>query len=55
MKDFKLEDCKDKLSKLSKKEALKLIYKWVKQEFINLHQFSELVSYVMILRIGEDN
>ncbi len=45
MIDYKVEDCKDKLSKLSKEEALRVIYGWVKQEFISLRQFKELISY----------
>lgn len=45
MVDYKIEDCKDKLSKLSKEECLRLIYTWVKQDYINLKQFKVLVVY----------
>jgi hypothetical protein len=34
--DHKIECYKDKLSKLSKEEALSIIYGWVKQGFISL-------------------
>lgn len=46
MIDYKIEDCKDKLAKHSKEEALRIIYGWVKQDFICLRQFIALISYV---------
>ena len=45
MKDFKLEDCKTKLQPLDEDDKLKMIYQWVKQEYITLAQFKMLVSY----------
>ena len=45
MKDFKLEDCKIKLQPLDEDDKLKMIYQWVKQEYITLAQFKMLVSY----------
>ena len=48
MIDFKIMNCKDKLSKLSKDESLKIIYGWIKQNHITLKQFKELVSFSML-------
>ncbi len=43
MLDYKIEDCKMKISKLPKDEAMKLIFTWIKQDYINLKQFKELI------------
>lgn len=45
MKDFKLENFKIKLLPLDEDDKLKMIYMWVKQEYITLAQFKMLVSY----------
>ncbi len=44
MKDFKLEDCKIKLQPLDEDDKLKLIYEWVKTNYITLNQFKMLVD-----------
>lgn len=44
MKDFKLEDCIDKLQLLDEDDKLKMIYQWVKQEHISLAQFRKLIT-----------
>ena len=48
MIDFKIEDCKDKLINISEDEQLRLIYTWVKQDFINLKQFKKLITLLNI-------
>lgn len=47
MKDFKLEDKKEKLVLLkSKDEAIKIVWGWIKRNEINLQQFKELIIYI---------
>jgi hypothetical protein len=44
MKDLKLDDLKAKLQPLDDDDKLKIIYQWVKQEYITLTQFKMLVD-----------
>lgn len=46
MIDYKIEKCKESLSKISKEFALKMIYTWVKQAHINFKQFKELLLWL---------
>ncbi len=44
MIDTKLEDCRQKISTLNQDDKLRIIYTWVKQDFINLKQFKLLLK-----------
>lgn len=44
MKDFNLEDCRNKLMKLKDNDKISLLYQWVKTDVINLKQFKLLLT-----------
>lgn len=44
---YKIIECMNKLSGLSKEGQLTIIYQWVKQSYISLHVFKKLVDFAM--------
>lgn len=45
--DYILEGCKSRISQIeSKTERIKMVYMWVKQNTINLKQFTQLIDYI---------
>ena len=45
--DFKIKDCKEILdNRIYRKEKLKLIWMWVKENYISLNEFDVLDAYI---------